>query len=116
MNFEVRLLQQASKFKPKSMTNRMFFGTSVLIGFWKGFGRGLGGQNPRFSHFFRCFFDANFRVQLGKAKNRNKRPKKFLVCDFGVAAAVCAALGGRIIGWGEGKFGLNFKPGLKIGL
>ena len=36
--------------------------------------------------------------------------------DLPLGVAVCAGLGGRIIGWGEGKFGLNFKPGLQIGL
>ena len=50
----------------------MSFGTSILEGFRKGFGRVLGSQNPRFSHFFRYFFDANFRVQVGRAKNRKK--------------------------------------------
>ena len=45
-------------------------------------------------------------------KIENKSFKFFFPAIF----AVSAALGGRIIGWGEGKFGLNFKPGLKIGL
>ena len=54
------------------MKNGMFFGTSILIGFWKGFGRGLGGQNPQFSHFFRYFFDVIFRVRFGRRKNREK--------------------------------------------
>ena len=54
----------------------MSFGTSILEGFRKGFGRVLGSQNPRFSHFFRYFFDANFRVQVGRAKNRKKSEKK----------------------------------------
>ena len=54
----------------------MSFGTSILEGFRKGFGRVLGSQNPRFSHFFRYFFDANFRVQVGRAKNRKKSGQK----------------------------------------
>ena len=37
------------------MKNRMFFGTSILDGFWEGFGRGLGGQNPDFRTFFDVF-------------------------------------------------------------
>ena len=60
----------------------MSFGTSILEGFRKGFGRVLGSQNPRFSHFFRYFFDANFKVQVGRAENRKKRLKIFFSCDF----------------------------------
>ena len=81
----------------------MFFGTSILEGFWEGFGRVLGGQNPRFSHFFRCFFDAKCGVQLGRAKNRKKQAKNDLKRRFGVAAAVCAALGGRKKDGGNAK-------------
>ena len=33
----------------------MFFGPSISEGFWQGFGRVLGDQNPHFSHFFGCF-------------------------------------------------------------
>ena len=51
----------------------MSFGTSILEGFREGFGRVLGGQNPRFSHFFRRFFESNFEARLGKAKNRFQR-------------------------------------------
>ena len=36
----------------------------------------LGGQNPRFSHFFRCFFEVVFAARLGRAKNRPMRPNK----------------------------------------
>ena len=36
----------------------------------------LGGQNPRFSHFFRCFFEVVFAARLGRAKIRPKRPNK----------------------------------------
>ena len=65
---------------------------------------------------FRNFFNAKFRVRVGRVKNRkksaNKRRGRFFKRDL----AVRASLGGRIIGWGESKFGLNFKPGLKIGL
>ena len=74
----------------------MFFRTSILEGFWEGLGRVLGGQNPRFSHFFRNFFDAKFGVQFGRAKNRKKGSKKrfsliFLVMQRSVRP------------WGEGK-------------
>ena len=33
----------------------MFFGPSISEGFWQGFGRVLGDQNPHFSLFFGCF-------------------------------------------------------------
>ena len=47
--FSMSFFKRASegeKIEQKSMKNRMFFGTSILSGFWEGFGRGLGGQNP----------------------------------------------------------------------
>ena len=75
--------------------NHVFFGASIWKGFGEGFGRVLGGRNPRFSHFFRHFFEAKFRMQFGSAKNRKKRLTKTIRDQFGVAAAVCAALGGR---------------------
>ena len=50
MNFEVRLLQQATKNQQKSMKNRMFFGTSILDGFRQGFGMIFGRKNARNSH------------------------------------------------------------------
>ena len=50
----------------------MFFGTSILKAFWVGCGRVLGGRNPRFSHFFRCFFDVIFEARFEEAKIRQK--------------------------------------------
>ena len=41
----------------KCMKKRCFFGPSIWRAFWEGLGRVLGGPNPRFSQFFRCFFD-----------------------------------------------------------
>ena len=64
------LVQQASKFEQKSMKNCMFFGTSILDGFWEGFGEVLRRQNPWFSHFFRYFFEAFFQHFSGRPKNR----------------------------------------------
>ena len=77
------------------MKNRMFFGTSILKGFWPRFGRGLGSQNHWFSHFFRCFFDAKFRLQLGRAKNRKKKPQSNRFPLLGARSAVVPSLLGR---------------------
>ena len=55
-------------FQEKSMKNRIVFGTSTLTGFWKGFGKALGGQNPWFSHFFRCFSMQNLECNLEAQK------------------------------------------------
>ena len=54
------------------MKNCMFFGNSFLNGFWQDFGKVLGGQNHLFSQFVRHFFDAKFRMQVGRAKNSKK--------------------------------------------
>ena len=80
----------------KCLEKCMFFGTSILEAFWDGFGTVLGGQNRRFSHFFRYFFDVELWMQLGRAKNRKKRLRNNFRPYFGVAAAVRAGLGGRI--------------------
>ena len=52
-----------------------FCGTSILKAFWMDFGRVLGGQNPRFSHFFRCFFDIIFQARFGRRKIDQKCEK-----------------------------------------
>ena len=77
------------------MENCMFSGTSFLDGFWKGFGRGLGGQNPRFSHLFRCFFDVIFQARFGRRKNREKMRKNQTFPLFGVGFAVVPRLLGK---------------------
>ena len=77
----------------------MFFGTSILKAFWEDFGRVLGGQNPRFSHFFRCFFEANFEARFGREKNRPKWPHGRRKRIFG--AAIRSSQGS----WGEKKRG-----------
>ena len=78
------------------MKNPCFFGHR----FWKDFGKVLGGlweaKILDFRIFFDVFFDAKFRVQLGRAKNRKKRPQKTFSPFFKLGAAVCAGLGGRI--------------------
>ena len=77
------------------MKNRMFVRTSFAEVFWKDFGRGLGGQNPRFSHFFRNFFEANFGRRLGKAKDRKKERPPEVCRRFWVGPAECAEARGR---------------------
>ena len=73
----------------------MCLGTSILRGFWEGLGRVLGGQNPRFSHFFRNFFEANFGRRLGKAKDRKKERPPEVCRRFWVGPAECAEARGR---------------------
>ena len=81
----------------------------VLGGFWEGFGRPKSSIFALFSQFFRCkILNATWKGKKSK-KRANKRPGS----NF---AAVRAGLGGRILGWGEGKLGQSFKPGLKIGI
>ena len=63
----------------------------ISEGFWKGFGKPKSSIFAFFSSFFRC----KFRMQFGSAKNRKQRRQNDLRLRFGVAAAVCAALGGR---------------------
>ena len=58
------------------MRNRMFVGTSFSEAFWEDFGMVLGGQKPQFSHFFRHFFEANFKGIFGRPKNRKKMTNK----------------------------------------
>ena len=71
--------------------------------FWKHFGRVLGGQNSRISLFFRHFFDAKFRVQFGRAKNRKKSAQDDFIPNFG---GLCGP-GGKEKGWGEGNLAGN---------
>ena len=54
----------------------MSFGTSILEGFRMGFGRVLGGQNLRFSQFFREKMEAKNKMIFGRLKNRILRPQK----------------------------------------
>ena len=82
-------------FEQKLLKNRMFVGTSISEAFWEDFGKVLGGQNPRFSHFFRCFFEVNFEVRFGRAKNRPKRPNKAEVAKIWTWIPVVPRLLGR---------------------
>ena len=54
----------------------MFFGTSILKAFWEGLGMVLGGQNPRFSHFFREKTQAKNNKIFGRQKKRILRPQE----------------------------------------
>ena len=88
----------------------------ISEGFWKGFGKPKSSIFAFFSLFFRCkFWSATWKGNKSKKIAARQGPSSFLLI-FPLAAAVRAGLGGRILGWGEGKLGLNFKPGLKIGL
>ena len=77
------------------MKNHTFFATSILSGFWEGFGRALASQNPRFSHFFRCFFDVIFQGRFGKRKNGPKMRKNQTFPLFGLGFAVVPRLLGK---------------------
>ena len=77
--------KKTRKFDPEIDTNRMFFWTSILEAFWEDFGRVLGARNPRFSHFFQCFFEANFEARFGRAQNRPKWPHGRKLRFFGAA-------------------------------
>ena len=74
-----------SNFKEKSLKKCIFFGTSILEGFWQSFGRRFGGQNPRFSHFFRCFFLSFLKCGLEGETNGKKSPKPVLQHVMGLA-------------------------------
>ena len=93
--FKKSKIEKKKNIEQKSMKNRMFFGTSILKGFWKGFGRVLGSQNPRFSHIFRCFFDVIFQARFGRRKNREKMRKKQTFPLFGLGFAVVPPLLGK---------------------
>ena len=95
-----------------ALKNRMFFGTSVLIGFWKGFGRGLESQNPRFLRFFRCFFEVVFEARSGRAKNRPKRPNKTEMVDFCLGIPVVPPPPGERQREGIKNLGLHNELGL----
>ena len=86
------------------MNNCMIFGTSILEGFWTGFGRVFGDQNPGFSHFCRCFFEVIFEARFGRAKSRPKRPNKTEKAHFESWAPVIP----RPVGKGKDR-GKNFR-------
>ena len=77
------------------MKKCMFWGTSILEVFWEDFGRVFVCQNPRFSHFFRCFFDIIFQARFGRRKNRPKMRKNQTFPLFGVGFAVVPSLLGK---------------------
>ena len=83
-------------FEPKSLKNHMFVGTSFSEAFWEDFGRVLGGQKSRFSHFFRHFFEAFFKEFLEGLKIRKKRPTRQADTEFWPGPAECAWPGGEI--------------------
>ena len=90
------------------MKKCMFLGTSILSGFWKGFGRVLGGQSPLFSNFFRCCFE----VELGRRFENAKKPEKdrpsHKPSPSWAGPAECAGC------WGEKKRGVQKLPGTEF--
>ena len=78
------------------MKNRMFFGTSLSEAFCKDFGKVLGSQKPRFSHFFRHFFELILKGFFGRLKNRKKSPTRGADTEFWSGPAECAESGGEI--------------------
>ena len=66
----------------------MFFEPPILEGFWEGFGKVLGDQNPQFSLFFGCFFEVNFEAHFGRRKNGPKFRKNQSFPLFGSGFAV----------------------------
>ena len=91
----------------------MFFGTSILEGFWEGLGKHFGSILESQIIDFRIFFDIfsmqNFECNLEGQKIETNSGKTRAVIVFGADAAVSAALGGRIIGWGEACLSLKFQ-------
>ena len=73
----------------------MSFGTSILEGFRKGFGRVLGTQNPRFSHFFVIFSMQILECKLEGQKIEKKVAKNVFGPNFGAALRYVRS-------WGEG--------------
>ena len=117
MNFEVRLLQQATKIEPKSIQKCMFLGSAISEAFWKDFGAVLGGQNRRFSQFYREKMEAKNKKISGRQKNRILRQKSGLTPNFWVGLAVRADPGEGIKGWGDafgaGILGFSFEAVLR---
>ena len=98
------------------MENCMFFGISILIGFREGFGRGLGSQNRRFSHFFPCFFDVIFQARLERRKNRPRwanKTQKAQICSW---APVIPRLLGKGKDRGKNTSDRIARKNVKIGL
>ena len=88
--------------------NHMFFGISILKAFWVDFGRGLAAQNPRFSHFFRCFFEVNFEQRFRRPENRKKSFQQDGGYQFWDGSVEWLA------SWGEKKRGVQEASGLRV--
>ena len=89
-------------FRSKTHFFRNFFEVNFLddflidfYRFWMDFGRVLGGQNPRFSRFFRCFFHVIFEARSGRVKNRHKKLPSTEVALFCFWIPVVPTLLGR---------------------
>ena len=76
MIFKKSRIPKKTKFKQKSMKNRMFFGTSILKAFWLDFGRVLGEVWETKILDFRIFFAHERPKAQQEAQNApKKRPK-----------------------------------------
>ena len=62
--FKKSKIEKKKNIEQKSMKNRMFFGTSILKGFWEGFGRVLGGFGESFG-FEKDFQWISNRILIG---------------------------------------------------
>ena len=94
----------------------MFFGTSILDGFWEGFGRP---KSMIFGVFFETKTEAKNKKIFGRVKNHILRPNNKFIPNFWVGLAVRAGPGGGIKGWGKalgpGIWALHLKLTLEAG-
>ena len=91
MIFKKSRIPKKTKFRQKSMKNRMFFGTSILKAFWLDFGRVLGEVWETKILDFRIFFDKigpeRQQTQEEPQNAPNKRPRAKNSAILGVQQA-----------------------------
>ena len=80
--FKKSKIENMKKTEQKSMKNRMFFGTSILKGFWEGFGKGFGRPKSLIFALFSMFFRCHFTGAVGKAKKTTKMSQQDAESDF----------------------------------
>ena len=94
------------------MKNRMLFGTSILTGFWEGFGRGLGEAKIL---DFRIFFDVIFQARLERRKKRPRWANKTQKAIFLGWAPVIPRLLGKGKDRGSNTSDRNARKNVEIG-